>query len=68
MNEPTYQLQLKAADERRILERSFQELRRRVFSPRNKEFVLLCGALALVCAAGYALVKFGTQSRQYVGR
>jgi hypothetical protein len=57
MNEPTYELQLKAADERRALESSVNELRRRVFSPQNAELVMLCGVLALVSLGGFVLFK-----------
>lgn len=61
MNEPTYELQLKAADERRALESSVRELRRRVLSAKNKEFALLCGVLALVCVGGYVFFKLAAR-------
>ena len=61
MIEPTYQLQLKAADERRALESSVRELRRRVVSRKNKELALLCSLLALVSVAGYAFFRLAAR-------
>ena len=61
MNEPTYELQLKAADERRALESSVREFRRRVFSPKNKELALLCGVLAVMSFGGYVFFKLAAR-------
>jgi hypothetical protein len=64
MIEPTDELQLRAADERRALESSVRELRRRVFSLKN-ELALLCGVLVLVSVAGYLIFKLA-ERRSFV--
>jgi hypothetical protein len=61
MSEPTYELQLKAADERRALGSSVRELRRCVFSPKNKELALLCGVLAVASVGGCVFFKLAVR-------
>jgi hypothetical protein len=50
MNQPSYELQLKASENRKELQSSLQELRHRIFRTEAKNILVVCGALALITA------------------
>jgi hypothetical protein len=64
MSQPSYELQLKASENRKELQNSLHELRHRISRTEAKTMLLLCGVLALLTTGGYAILKMLVRSHR----
>ena len=64
MSEPSYELQLKASENRKELQSSVHELQHRIFRSEAKTIFLICGVLALITTGGYAILKMFVRSHR----